>query len=216
MEEADKNEYLDRYLAGEPMSDEQRECVKQWLRQDPELRSKARFLLQMHDHGRHRRRKALPDMVASVLLARPFTWAAAASVGLAISVGVWWYNQPSRITPTATSQKQPPSVTPTPHNQFGLHKVAVYEQRGDDLGFAKSDQPADSTFLLSLSTDARHSPEYQFAHYDTLRIRMSADMLAKQWHLVSVNGFDYQLVSDDSVTYPLELGRELWLPLKAE
>lgn len=197
--EEDKNEFLDRYLAGEPMTGEQKKQVEQWLRHDSDLRNRADLLIHMHDWGRYQRQTAWTNRPQVRLLARPFAWAAAASMALIAGIGVWWYNQASDIRPVAG-------------NQTIIQKVPVYENRDLQLGFAKSGHPADSTFLMQNQIRIGQSPEYWFASYDTLQVRMSAKMATQQWYIVRVNEVDYQLASD-SVAYPLQLGRHLWLPL---
>lgn len=196
--EDSENELLDRYLAGESITDEQKKQVEQWLHQEPSLRNKARLLLQMHDWGRYQRQTAWVNRPQIRPLARPFAWAAAASVVLIAGIGVWWYNQSSDSRPLTGDRTI-------------IQKVPVYEKRDVQLGFAKSGRPADSTVLVQNQVLQAY-PEYRFANYDTLQIRVSAKMANQQWYIVRVNEVDYRLASD-SVVYPLELGRQLWLPM---
>lgn len=201
MMEEDKDELLDRYMAGEPITDEQKKQVEQWLHADPVLRGKARLLLQVYDWGRQKRQAVWTGPSPVVTLnpvARPFAWAAAASVALIAGFGLWWYNQ----TDTRVANSEPMA-----------QKVAVYEKREGQLGFAKGGLPADSTLLIPDQSHIVSQPEYRFATYDTLQIRIPASGTSQHWHLVRLNEVDFQLVGD-SITYPLELGRQLWLPLK--
>lgn len=201
MTSEEKDELLDRYVAGQPMSVDEEARINQLLDTDPGFRTEYRLRQELFEAGKRERRVAWearqrvqPRPVERTVF--PMRWAAAASVVLLLSLGLLWW--------TRTTNSQP---------RILMDQAPLFEQRDTQLGLAGSDSSAVGT-ITWVVTEADED-QYEFSQPDTLRIfSTDPDQWKDQtWRIIRLSEVRYQL-RVGSKTYPLEQGRNLRLPLE--
>lgn len=195
----EKDQLLDRYVAGHPMGADEDALVRQLLNTDPAFRDEYHLRQTLLEAGIQQRRAAWearqnrrPLPVERPVF--PMRWAAAASVVLLLGLGMrWWV----RTTGTGPLTGQAP----------------LFEQRDTQLGLAGSDSAAVGTVTWVVTRADRN--EYEFSQPDTLRIFSTTPGQWKNqtWRITRLSEVRYQLRVGRE-TYRLEQGRSLHLPLE--
>lgn len=201
MTSEEKDNLLDRYVTGQPMSVEEEDQVNKWLDTDTDFRLAYRLQQQLFDAGRRQRRsewniRQQTRPIPAPKTAFPMRWAAAASVVLLLGIGLVWWVRSSNT------------------DQMLVGQADLFEQRDTQLGLAPNDS-AVGKVEWSVTKASRN--EYEFRQVDTLRLfsTQPAEWNGQTLQIIRLSEVRYQLRVGNK-TYLLEQGRNLRLPLEPE
>lgn len=194
----EKDNLLDRYVAGHPMNDAEEATVRHLLTSDPGFRTEYQLRQELYAFGQRERRAAWEARLAEhpIPVERrvfPMRWAAAASVALLIGIGLIWQLQSST-------------------DQVFTGQAAVFEQRGNQLNLAGSDSAAVGSIAWVVTKSETN--QYEFGQADTLRVFATdpSQWENQAWQLIRLSEVRYRL-RVGTKTYPLKQGRTVHLPL---
>lgn len=198
----EKDQLLDRYVAGHPMSTDEETGVQKLLRTDPDFRTEYRLRQTLLEAGIRQRRAAWEarqrtQPAPARPAAFPMRWAAAACVLLLLGLGlVWWTQQPRDPEPLMGS-------------------TALFRSNDTQLGLAGNDSSAVGRVAWVVTKGSENS--YEFSQLDTLRIFATdpGQWADQTWRLMSLSEVRYRLKVGNR-TYLLEQGRSVRLPLRPE
>ncbi|MBO0950913.1 hypothetical protein [Fibrella forsythiae] len=198
----EKDNLLDRYVSGQPMSADEEAQVDQLVTTDPDFKIDYILRRELFETGKRERRAAWEagSQVRSLPVKRtmfPMRWIAAASVILLLGIGlVWW-------------------IRPFDDDQPFSGQALLFEQQGTQLGLAGQDSLAVGTVAWVVTKAPDNA--YEFSQLDTLRIFTTSPDLWKDqdWQLTSLSEVRYRLRVGNR-TYALEQGRSIRLPLNEE
>lgn len=198
MNSEEKDNLLDRYITGQPMSADEETQVNKLLDTDADFRAEYWSRQDLFDAGRRERRaawEARPHMhLPTERKVFPMRWAAAASVVLVLGLGLLWFQQPDRNGPLTGN-------------------APLFNQQDVQIGLAGNDSSAAGTVVWIVTKSPEN--QYEFSQLDTLRIFATdpGQWRGKTWRLTSLSEVRYQLQVDNK-TYLLEQGRTMRLPLE--